>query len=56
MGKIVGFTSMAGPKAEGQAPEVGVGLLGYAFMGKAHTNAMKKIPYMIYPRLQFRLW
>jgi predicted dehydrogenase len=24
-------------------------MLGYAFMGKAHTNAYKKIPYMIYP-------
>src|SRR5512136_2036362 len=43
------FTAMAGPKAEGEAPTVGVGLLGYAFMGKAHTNAFKKIPYMMYP-------
>ncbi len=24
-------------------------MLGYAFMGKAHTNAFKKIPYMMYP-------
>jgi predicted dehydrogenase len=24
-------------------------MLGYAFMGKAHTNAYKKIPYMMYP-------
>ena len=24
-------------------------MLGYAFMGKAHSNAMKKIPYMMYP-------
>jgi predicted dehydrogenase len=24
-------------------------MLGYAFMGKAHSNALKKIPYMIYP-------
>ncbi len=30
-------------------PEIGIGLLGYAFMGRAHTNAYKKIPYMIYP-------
>ncbi|MBI5666909.1 MAG: Gfo/Idh/MocA family oxidoreductase [Chloroflexi bacterium] len=44
-----GFTSMAGAKAEKEAPEIGVGMLGYAFMGKAHTNAMKKIPYMMYP-------
>ena len=45
----VGFISMAGAKASGKAPEVGVGMLGYAFMGKAHSNAYKKIPYMIYP-------
>jgi len=24
-------------------------MLGYAFMGKAHTNALKKIPYMTWP-------
>ena len=24
-------------------------MFGYAFMGKAHTNAYKKLPYMIYP-------
>jgi predicted dehydrogenase len=29
--------------------EVGVGMLGYAFMGKAHINAYKKLPYMVYP-------
>jgi predicted dehydrogenase len=45
----VGFTNMAGPISEGKAPEIGVGMLGYAFMGKAHTNAFKKIPYMMYP-------
>jgi predicted dehydrogenase len=49
MGEEVGFTSMAGAKASGEAPEVGIGLLGYAFMGKAHTNAFKKIPYIMYP-------
>jgi predicted dehydrogenase len=31
------------------APEIGVGMLGYAFMGKAHSNALKTIPYMMYP-------
>jgi len=45
----VGFTSMAGAKATEQAPEIGIGMLGYAFMGKAHTNALKKLPYMMYP-------
>jgi predicted dehydrogenase len=49
MSDEVGFLNMAGPKASAAAPEIGVGLLGYAFMGKAHTNAYKKIPYMIYP-------
>jgi predicted dehydrogenase len=49
MSKEASFTSMAGPKAEGEAPQVGIGMLGYAFMGKAHTNAFKKIPYMMYP-------
>jgi predicted dehydrogenase len=49
MSKKTGFTAMAGPKADGEAPQVGVGMLGYAFMGKAHTNAYKKIPYMMYP-------
>ncbi len=44
-----GFTSMAGARSEGDAPEVGVGMLGYAFMGKAHSNAFKTIPYMMYP-------
>jgi predicted dehydrogenase len=31
------------------APELGVGMLGYGFMGKAHTNAYRKIPYMFWP-------
>jgi predicted dehydrogenase len=29
--------------------EIGVGLLGYAFMGKAHSNAYKTVPYMTWP-------
>ena len=49
MGGETGFTTMAGAKAQGDAPEVGIGMLGCAFMGKAHSNAYKKIPYMIYP-------
>ncbi|MCI0564482.1 MAG: Gfo/Idh/MocA family oxidoreductase, partial [Nitrososphaera sp.] len=42
-------TSAAETKAEAQIPEIGIGMLGYTFMGKAHTNAFKKIPYMMYP-------
>jgi predicted dehydrogenase len=49
MGEQAAFGKMAGARAEGEAPEVGVGMLGYAFMGRAHTNAYKKLPYMIYP-------
>ena len=30
-------------------PEIGVGMLGYAFMGKAHSNAFRKIDYMTWP-------
>ena len=44
-----GFTTMAGAKSESEAPEIGIGMLGYAFMGKAHSNAFKKLPYMMYP-------
>jgi predicted dehydrogenase len=49
MSEKTSFTSMAGPKAEGEAPEVGFGMLGYAFMGRAHSNALKTLPYMMYP-------
>ena len=43
------FGAMAGPKAKGEAPHIGVGMMGYAFMGKAHSNAYKTLPYMMYP-------
>ena len=49
MSEDTGFTKMAGAKANKTIPEIGIGMLGYAFMGKAHTNAYKKIPYMMYP-------
>ena len=47
--KETGFTTMAGPKGSENIPEIGIGMLGYAFMGKAHTNAYKTLPYMMYP-------
>ena len=28
---------------------IGVGMLGYAFMGKAHANAYRKLAYMTWP-------
>ncbi|HQX11663.1 MAG TPA: Gfo/Idh/MocA family oxidoreductase [Thermoflexales bacterium] len=49
MADTVGFLTMADAVAHTDAPEIGVGMLGYAFMGKAHANALKKLPYMIYP-------
>lgn len=47
--KSQSFTAMAGTAVTGDIPEVGIGMLGYAFMGKAHSNAFKTIPYMMYP-------
>ncbi len=41
-----GYTAAA-PRTD--VPEIGVGLLGYAFMGKAHSNALKTLAYMIDP-------
>src|SRR5690348_16164754 len=32
-----------------QVATIGVGMLGYAFMGKAHSNAFKKISYITWP-------
>jgi predicted dehydrogenase len=31
------------------APEIGVGMLGYAFMGKAHANGYRTLSYMTWP-------
>jgi predicted dehydrogenase len=33
----------------GKVREIGVGMLGYAFMGKAHSNAFRKVAYMSWP-------
>jgi predicted dehydrogenase len=33
----------------GEIRTIGVGMLGYAFMGKAHSNAYKTLPYMAWP-------
>jgi hypothetical protein len=42
MPEDVGFVSMAGAKATGEAPEVGVGMLGYAFMGRPTRMPIKR--------------
>jgi hypothetical protein len=31
--------------------QIGVAMLGYAFMGKAHSNADRKVAYMSWPPL-----
>jgi predicted dehydrogenase len=36
-------------EAPGDLQEIGIGMLGYAFMGKAHSNALRKIAYMTWP-------
>jgi predicted dehydrogenase len=39
----------ASAKGAGDVPEIGVGMLGYAFMGRAHTNGYKTLSYMAWP-------
>jgi predicted dehydrogenase len=41
-----GFTRVARPTT---APEIGIGMLGYQFMGRAHSNAYLKMPYIFWP-------
>jgi predicted dehydrogenase len=45
----VGFVTMGAASGAGEAPAIGVGMLGYAFMGKAHSNAYKTLAYMTWP-------
>ena len=47
--KKVGFMSMAAEKKAGKIPDIGIGMLGYAFMGKAHSNGYKKMSYIFWP-------
>src|SRR5579871_5804536 len=45
-----GFLTMGeSGQPAGDVPTLGVGMLGYAFMGKAHTNAYKKLNYIYTP-------
>jgi predicted dehydrogenase len=36
-------------ESETATPTIGVGVLGYAFMGKAHANAYQRMPVFFYP-------
>ncbi|MBM3706636.1 MAG: Gfo/Idh/MocA family oxidoreductase, partial [Actinobacteria bacterium] len=48
--KKVGFVSMTAESKAGKTiPEIGIGMIGQAFMGKAHSNAWKKMPYIFWP-------
>jgi predicted dehydrogenase len=43
------LTTTAAVEAAGEVRRIGVGMLGYAFMGKAHSNAFRKLAYMTWP-------
>jgi predicted dehydrogenase len=45
----VGFVTMGESSGGEDIPTVGVGMLGYGFMGKAHSNAYKTLAYMTWP-------
>jgi predicted dehydrogenase len=47
--KDVSFLTMGRAGGSAEVREIGVGMLGYAFMGKAHSNAYRKIAYMTWP-------
>jgi predicted dehydrogenase len=48
--KDVGFVTMGKTMDKREPiPEIGVGMIGYAFMGKAHSNGYKKMPYIFWP-------
>jgi predicted dehydrogenase len=45
----LGFLTMGDARADGDVQPIGVGMLGYAFMGKAHSHAYKTLAYMTWP-------
>ena len=49
MAEAVGIGTKSAVETTGDVPEIGVGMLGYAFMGKAHANAYRKLAYMTWP-------
>src|SRR5205807_2994544 len=49
MSEETGFMTMGVAGEGGEIPPIGVGMLGYAFMGKAHANGYKKLSYMAWP-------
>jgi len=51
----IGLADTDASGSAGGVPSIGVGMLGYGFMGKAHSNAYRTIPYMTCPPLVPRL-
>lgn len=49
MSENVGFLTMAAREAASEARPIGIGMLGYAFMGKAYANALHKLGYIVWP-------
>ena len=45
----VGFVTMGKAASGAEVKSIGIGMLGYAFMGKAHANAYRKLSYMAWP-------
>ncbi|HLZ31191.1 MAG TPA: Gfo/Idh/MocA family oxidoreductase [Chloroflexota bacterium] len=45
----IGETARAHAVNLAELPRIGVGMLGYAFMGKAHSHALLTLPHMVYP-------
>src|SRR5919204_5593296 len=45
----VGFVTMGKAAGGAKVKPIGIGMLGYAFMGKAHSNAYKTLAYMTWP-------
>ena len=43
------FHTQGDARGGGDVAAIGVGMLGYAFMGKAHANAYRTLSYMTWP-------
>lgn len=44
-----GFISMVSDSKSGNIPEINIGIIGYGFMGKAHSIGYLKMPYIFWP-------
>jgi predicted dehydrogenase len=49
MAEETGFGTMGRAAGAETIEEIGVGMLGYAFMGKAHSNGFRTLAYMAWP-------